>query len=57
MGREERQHNDGGVGGTNYWLEERLQECLVQQGEYSQYFVTTADGAQSLKIAWKIFKK
>ena len=51
MGREERQHNDGGVGGTNYWLEERLQECLVQQGEYSQYFVTPAYGAQSLKIA------
>ena len=40
-----RQCKDGvGLGVTNYWVKERLQECIVQYKEHSQYFVIVVHG-------------
>ena len=36
-------YQGGGVGGTNYWAEERL-KVVLYNGEYSQYFVLTVNG-------------
>ena len=29
---------------TNYWIKDRLQGCIVQHEEYSQYFVIIVSG-------------
>lgn len=36
---------------------DRLQECIVQHGEYNQYFVITVNEMQALKIVLKFFFK
>lgn len=36
-------YRGGGVGGTNYWAEDRL-KVVLYNGEYSQYYVLTING-------------
>ena len=40
-----RQFKDGvGLGRTNCWVKERLQECIAQYKEHSQYFEIAVHG-------------
>ena len=48
---------DGELGGTNNWGSDRLQRCIVQHGDYSQYSVISVKGKSPLKMVQKQNKK
>ena len=42
------QYKGRGMGGTNYWAQDRLKDVIIQ-GEYSQYFIIVS-GNLPLKL-------
>ena len=46
----QKEKNKGGMISTKYWMYTRLNE-VAQRGQYSQYFVVTANGKRLLKTA------
>ena len=43
-GRVEGQDRGRELRGTNYYVQKKLQGCIVQNREYSQYFAVTING-------------
>ena len=42
------QYRDRGLKGTNYYIQNKLYRYIVQHREYSQYFIITINGVQTL---------